>query len=151
MQNGQPKPGYNIQIPTNTQYIVNYTAAQTTAVTTTLKGHLTEYHGGFNESPDNLTADAGYGSEENHQTLEDNQIEGFVKYNYFHKEQRQAKNCQGCPLRGMCHKAQGNPIIERNYKLVRHKQKAKARLLSQQGIAKRKQRCWDAEAVESVQ
>ena len=63
----------------------------------------------------------------------------------------QAKDCQGCPLRGMCHKAQGNPIIERNYKLVRHKQKAKARLLSQQGIAKRKQRCWDAEAVESVQ
>ena len=199
MQNGQPKPGYNIQIPTNTQYIVNYTAAQTTAVTTTLKGHLTEHHGGFNESPDTLTADAGYGSEENHQTLEDNQIEGFVKYNYFHKEQHQAKkgpnpfapenlhynpgqdcyywpmgqplenigqyqgqtktgftqtihryqakDCQGCPLRGMCHKPQGNRIIERNYKLVRHKQKAKARLLSQQGIAKRKQRCWHVEAV----
>ena len=91
MQNGQPKSGYNIQIPTNTQYIVNYTAAQTTAVTTTLKGHLTEHHWGFNESPDTLTADAGYGSEENHQSLEDNQIEGFVKYNYFHKEQHQAK------------------------------------------------------------
>ena len=41
MQNGQLKPGYNVQISTNTQYIVNYTAAQTTADTTTLKDHLT--------------------------------------------------------------------------------------------------------------
>lgn len=47
----------------------------------------------------------------------------------------------------MCHKAKGNRIIERNYNLIRHKQKAKERLLSQEGIAKRKQRCWDVEAV----
>jgi len=199
MQNGQLKPGYNIQISTNTQYIVNYTAAQTTADTTTLKDHLAEHQESFNQTPETLTADAGYGSEENYQALEDNQIEGFVKYNYFHKEQRgakkdpnpfapenlyynpekdcyycpmgqelekigqyqrqtktgftqtihryQAKNCQGCPLRGMCHKAQGNRIIERNYNLIRHKQKAKALLLSEEGIAKRKQRCWDVEAV----
>ena len=199
MQNGQLKPGYNLQISTNTQYIVNYTAAQTTADTTTLKDHLAEYQESFDQTPETLTADAGYGSEENYQALEDSGIEGFVKYNYFHKEQReakkepnpfvpenlhynpeedcyycpmgqplknighyqrqtktgftqtshryQAKNCQGCPLRGMCHKAQGNRIIERNHNLIRHKQKAKALLLSEEGVAKRKQRCWDVEAV----
>lgn len=199
MQNGQLKPGYNIQISTNTQFIVNYTAAQTTADTTTFKDHLTEHQDSFNQTPETLTADAGYGSEENYQALEDNEIEGFVKYNYFHKEQRkkkkepnpflpdnlyynteqdcyycpmgqklenigqyqretktgytqtihryQAQNCQGCPLRAMCHKAQGNRVIERNYNLLRHKKKAKERLLTATGIAKRKQRCWDVEAV----
>jgi transposase len=91
MQNGQLKPGYNIQISTNTQFIVNYTAAQTTADTTTFKDHLTEHQDSFNQTPETLTADAGYGSEENYQALEDNEIEGFVKYNYFHKEQRKKK------------------------------------------------------------
>ncbi len=39
--------------------------------------------------PEVLTADAGYGSEENYRYLEDNAIEAFVKYNYFHREQKE--------------------------------------------------------------
>src|SRR5690606_32984748 len=39
MQNGQLKPGYNIQISTNKQFIANYTLAQTTADTTTFIDH----------------------------------------------------------------------------------------------------------------
>jgi len=37
--------------------------------------------------PDTLVADAGYGSEENYEYLENNDVEAFVKYPYFHKEQ----------------------------------------------------------------
>jgi hypothetical protein len=37
--------------------------------------------------PDTLVADAGYGSEENYEYLENNDVEAFVKYQYFHKEQ----------------------------------------------------------------
>ena len=37
--------------------------------------------------PDTLVADAGYGSEENYEYLENNNVEAFVKYQYFHKEQ----------------------------------------------------------------
>ena len=37
--------------------------------------------------PANLVADAGYGSEENYEYLENNDIEAYVKFNYFHKEQ----------------------------------------------------------------
>ncbi len=59
----------------------------------------------------------------------------------------QAQNCNGCPLRCLCHKSKVNRIIERNYNLLRLKRKAKELLLSEQGIAKRKQRCWDVEAV----
>ncbi len=35
-----------------------------------------------------MVADSGYGSEQNYQHLEDGQIEAFVKYNYFHAEQK---------------------------------------------------------------
>lgn len=34
-----------------------------------------------------------------------------------------AKNCQGCPLREQCHKAQGNRSIELNHKLLRYRKK----------------------------
>ncbi len=59
----------------------------------------------------------------------------------------QAQNCNGCPLVSLCHKSKYNRIIERNYNLIRLKAKAKSLLTSQQGIEKRKQRCWDVEAV----
>ena len=59
----------------------------------------------------------------------------------------QAKNCKGCPIRSLCHKSKTNRIIERNHNLVRLKAKAKQNLISEQGIAHRKQRCWDIEAI----
>ncbi len=59
----------------------------------------------------------------------------------------QAKNCFGCQLRSLCHQSKYNRIIERNHKLVRLKAKAKQKLLSPEGVAHRKQRCWDVEAV----
>ena len=59
----------------------------------------------------------------------------------------QAQNCNACPLRSLCHKYKYNRIIERNYNLIRLKAQAKTLLTSKQGIAKRKQRCWDVEAV----
>lgn len=201
MLNGQLKPGYNLQAGTNNQFITNYTLAQTTADTTTLIEHTESFVEGYGKAPETLTADAGYGSHENYTYLEDNNIEAFVKYNYFHKEQLdekrgknntpfvtkklyynnqkdmyycpmgqamehigsylkktttgyeqkidryQAKNCLGCPLRSRCHKSKDNRIVERNHQLVRLKAKAKQKLLSPQGVAHRKQRCWDVEAV----
>jgi len=67
----------------------------------------------YQQSPDVITADAGYGSEENYEYLEKNHIESYVKYNYFHKEQKQKqvnpfksenfaydkqKDCYYCPI-----------------------------------------------------
>lgn len=59
MQNGQLKPAYNVQASTNNQYLTNYTTGQTTAYTTLLIDHIENY----DEKPETLTADAGYGSE----------------------------------------------------------------------------------------
>jgi hypothetical protein len=37
-----------------------------------------------------LCADAGYGSEENYHFMENSRIEAYVKYSYFHKEQKRS-------------------------------------------------------------
>jgi len=87
MRNGQLKACYNWQFSTNKQFVVNYTVEQTTTDTTTLPGHLSEHEKLYGEYPDVATADSGYGSEENYEFLEKNNIEPFVKFNYFHKEQ----------------------------------------------------------------
>lgn len=87
MLNGQLKPGYNWQISTENQYILGYTIHQTTNDTTTLQAHLESLNDTLGKMPDTLVADAGYGSEENYEYLENNDVEAFVKYPYFHKEQ----------------------------------------------------------------
>jgi transposase len=87
MLNGQLKPGYNWQISTENQYILGYTLHQTTNDTTTLQSHMESLKENLGKMPDTLVADAGYGSEENYEYLENHDVEAFVKYQYFHKEQ----------------------------------------------------------------
>ncbi len=49
-------------------------------------------------------------------------------------------------MRGPCHKAVGNRIIQRSPNLVRYKQRVRELLTSEEGLEKRKQR-WQVEAV----
>lgn len=204
MKNGQLKPAYNAQISTENQIIVHYTIHQNPTDTKTLKPHLENFEQTFGEEVlqelEEIIADAGYGSEENYDYLEQKELTAYVKYNTFDKEQDknyqkkhkpfskenlyynqeedyyecpmgqrmhkthqsqktteagytqklshyQAKNCEGCPLRGQCFKAKGNRSIERNHNLERHKQKTRELLLSEKGTQKRKQRSADVEPV----
>ena len=50
-------------------------------------------------------------------------------------------------MRVVCHKSQNNRIIEVNYKLNDYRQKAREKLLSEQGIYHRGKRCIEPEAV----
>jgi len=130
--------------------------------------------------------------------MEQNHIAPFVKYNYFHKEQKkafkgngflvqnlyynpeedyyvcpmgqhmgktvditresengyqshaslyQAKNCTGCPLGCLCHKAKGNRTIEVNHNLNRLRNKAREYLTSEEGLMHRSRRPIEPEAV----
>jgi len=87
MLNGQLKPAYNWQISTSDQFIVNYSLHQNPTDTLTLKTHLQQHEDLYGSMPACICADAGYGSEENYDYLEKQQIDHYVKYNYFHKEQ----------------------------------------------------------------
>jgi transposase len=115
MLNGQLKPAYNVQVSSNDQYIVDYSIHQTTTDTTTMVSHLEQHKTQYEQLPNAVTADAGYGSEQNLQYLEDNAVEAYVKYSLFDKEQsdlynskhpfapsklhyNKAKDCYYCPM-----------------------------------------------------
>ena len=52
--------------------------------------HPVRFEEQYNKQSKEVVADAGYGSEENYEFLEQNEIEAYVKYNYFHKEQKRS-------------------------------------------------------------
>ena len=198
MQNGQLKPAYNAQISTENQFITYVSIHQTPGDTTTLESHVNGFEKTYEKKSKEVVADAGYGSEENYEILEEKEITAYVKYNYFHKEQKrtmkknpflvqnlfynlehdffvcpmgqrmenvgkgkrissngyesqityyQAKRCEGCPLRGQCHKAQGNRRIEVNHRLNALKHRAKELLMSEKGLKHRRKRPIEVEAV----
>jgi len=90
MMNGQLKPCYNWQISTNNQFIVNYGLYQSSTDTITFPHHLQTYYNLYLAYPAEVTADAGYGSEENYAFARDNDVETYIKYNNFQKEHQKA-------------------------------------------------------------
>ena len=88
MKNGQLKPAYNPQISTENQFITHVSIHQKTNDTTTLESHLEGFEKAYEKQSKEVVADAGYGSEENYEMLEDKDITAYVKYNYFHAEQK---------------------------------------------------------------
>ncbi len=91
MRNGQLKPGYNVQISTNNQYIASYSLHQNPTDTKTLIPHLHEHIRNYGQKPNTVTADAGYGSEQNYQWLEKKRITAYVKHNQFDRDQSHKK------------------------------------------------------------
>ena len=87
MKNGQLKPAYNVQISTNNQYIASYSIHQSPTDTTTLIKHIGHHIQQFKQKPTSVTADAGYGSEQNYQWLETKRITAYVKHNRFDRMQ----------------------------------------------------------------
>ena len=198
MNNGQTKPGYNLQIGTEGQFITDFALFPNPTDTLTYIPFMASFKNRYGVLPSTEIADSGYGSEENYRFMEEYGIEAFVKYNRFHIEQRpryvqdpfrsenfyynekedycvcpmgqhmsrigqrrvktasgyvserhryQAKNCNGCPLRSLCFKAEGNRIIERNHRLEKYKRQAFNLLTSDEGLKQRGRRCIEPEAV----
>jgi hypothetical protein len=88
MNNGQTKPGYNLQIGTENQFILDYALFPNPGDTLTYIPFMESFAERYGRLPQTEVADSGYGSEENYRFMEENGIEAYVKYNMFHKEQR---------------------------------------------------------------
>jgi transposase len=86
MRNGQLKPGYNVQIGTENQFIIGYSLHQRPTDTRCLKPHLEKVKSALGKLPPTIIADAGYGGEENYAFLENEELEALVKYSTYHKE-----------------------------------------------------------------
>ena len=84
MRNGQLKPGYNLQIATENQFVLHYDVFSNPTDTKTLLPLLETY-------PHHLktvVADAGYGSEENLLRLDEKEVKHLIKYAMFDQEQK---------------------------------------------------------------
>lgn len=90
MKNGQLKAAYNVQIATENQFITNLGIYQRAGDTATLPSFVEDFEQSYNKQSKIVVADAGYGSEHNYELMYNKGIEAFVKYNYFHKEQKPA-------------------------------------------------------------
>lgn len=90
MKNGQLKPAYNLQISTENQLVTNFSMHQRPGDTATLTPHLEQFKEVHQKQSSTVVADSGYGSEQNYEYAENEQIEAFIKYNYFHKEQKRS-------------------------------------------------------------
>ena len=86
MNNGQTKPGYNVQISTENQFITHYTMSWRPTDWGTFINHMDTFEQRYGRHSTEVVADSGYGSEENYEYLEQNGIEGYVKYPLFHTE-----------------------------------------------------------------
>jgi len=185
--------------------IAHYSIHQNPTDTLKLKPHLETFEQELGVKPKELVADAGYGYEENCDYLASNQINAYVKDNYFDKTQHreefvkgnfhsdnfhynnelncyycpmaqpmkfignkveitnsgyrrtlsryQACNCNGCPIRGVCHQSKNNRIIEVSHHLIEMRKRAREFLNSEKGDCTSKEktcRCragyWDDQA-----
>lgn len=198
MLNGQLKPGYNVQISTENQFITNFGIYQRPTDTLTMISYLESFKNRYGMQSEEIVADSGYGSEENYEYMFSNGMTPYVKYNMFHVEQRRgyrnnpfrvsnlfynpdddfyvcpmgqkmkfirqekrytasgyqqtvsvyrARRCEGCPLRGQCHKSKRNRQIEVNHTLDDYKARARELLTSEQGLKHRSNRPIEPEAV----
>ena len=198
MMNGQTKPGYNVQIATENQFVTNYGICQRPTDQGTLIDYLESFKGKYGRQSGTVVADSGYGSEQNYEYLFGNGIDAFVKYNMFHAEKKRgyrnnifrvenlfhngeldfyvcpmgqrmehvgdekrvsdlgyvstvsiykAKRCEGCPMRGMCHKGKGPRTIEVNHRNNELRAKVRELLDSEEGLRHRSLRPIEPEAV----
>jgi transposase len=91
MKNGQLKPGYNVQIGTENQFVVGFSVHQRPGDSGCLIPHLEGLKEQLGQLPRNVIADAGYGSEENYVFLDEEGVEAYVKYTSFHLEQKKRR------------------------------------------------------------
>ena len=91
MNNGQTKPGYNVQIATENQFITNYDIFWRPTDQATLIPFLESFQARYGKQSDEVCSDSGYGSEQNYEYMFGNGITPYVKYNMFHAEDKKKR------------------------------------------------------------
>ena len=140
MGNGQLKPAYNLQHGVDSEYITWLTIGPQPTDTTTLIPFLKDAQEHLKFKYKNITADAGYESEENYLFLESNGQLSYIKpANYEISKTRKYKNDIG-KIENMEYDSAANSYICRNgkkleWERVRHV-KSKTGYVSEKTIYK---------------
>jgi hypothetical protein len=88
MQNGQLKPGYNVQVGTENGFVTTFGTYSNPTDTRTLIPQLEKYNQQYGHYPEKVVADKGYGSLENYAELEKKKIEAYIKYPHWELEKK---------------------------------------------------------------
>ncbi len=106
MRNGQTKPGYNLQIATENQYITNYGIYWRPTDWGTLIPFLNSFKEKYGKQSEEVVADSGYGNEQNYAYMEGEGIDAYVKYNMFHAEAKRRYRNDAFPVQNMYYNAE---------------------------------------------
>lgn len=93
-RNGRPNPGYNIQVGTENNFVIGYSVFPNPTDTRTLKPRLENVMRRPGCNFKFAIADAGYGSEENYDYLEEEGITGIIKYSNYETETKKTFNAE---------------------------------------------------------
>ena len=91
MNDGQTKPGYNVQISTENQFITNYGIFWRPTDQGTFIPYITSFSDKYGIQSEEICADSGYGSEQNYAHLKSIGVAPYIKYNMFHAEDRRSR------------------------------------------------------------
>lgn len=80
-------PGYNLILGTEDQFILNYSLHQNPSETVCFIPHMKKLKNLINRYPSNVVGDSTYGSQENYEFIDNNDIGNYLKYPTFHREQ----------------------------------------------------------------
>ena len=86
LKKAQLKPSYNIQISSENQFILNYIISQNPNDAHDFIPHIEDLLERTGITPNTVTADSIYGTEENYSFLEAHNIESYLKYPNYLKE-----------------------------------------------------------------
>ena len=89
MKYGIIRPGYNEGIATEDRFVLNYELHDSSSDSIGFKKTLDGAVENMEKKPESVTADGAYGTEDNLQYLEDQEIEAYVKYyNYYNEKKK---------------------------------------------------------------
>ena len=144
MRNGQLKPGYNIQIGVESEYIVGLGAFSNRSDVGTLIPFLNRLSSHTSMRYERIVADAGYESSENYLYLNEN---GYMISTRYYSNDK----CGRCPHKSKCHKSQnGYRTVRVNQTLNEYRPKVLEALTGDEGVLLRMNRSIQVEGVFGV-
>ena len=165
MRNAQLKPGYNVQLGVEGEYITGVDVSSERSDQLTLIP-LMEKMRGYGADYTDVTADAGYESEENYSWFEKAEKDCYIKpQNYERSKTKKFKSasgyisrithyecddCSNCPYKKSCTKAKGNRKMQVSKRFIQQRAKSLERITSEKGILLRMNRSIQSEGAFGV-
>jgi transposase len=101
MKNDETLPAYNVMAGSENQFIVSCSVHQNTNDAVCLKEHIAQLEKHTHTLPEAIVADSIFGTEQNYELIGQKGIENYLKYPFFHNEQKKSY--------------QSNPFVKENF------------------------------------